>query len=185
MNRPPRDPAGNVLTLALICPVAGVHSTLDPWTGYWIYTFVDNLTLHFSETPAQEMKSQVLRALRLGTEPKNDLPGQGVLPTESLVEPQSLGIRVVSAPNPVRDVHTTTFKVLGICQCEVQGLQVEIYDLSGKLVWQDRTSASTLSWHTEDSLGRDLANGMYIYRALVKVGSEWIPTPIEKLAILR
>jgi len=27
MNRPPRDPAGNVLTLALICPVAGVHSS--------------------------------------------------------------------------------------------------------------------------------------------------------------
>ena len=75
--------------------------------------------------------------------------------------------------------------VLGICPCEVQGLRVEIYDLSGKLVWQDRTSASTLPWHTEDSLGHHLANGMYIYRALVKIDGEWIPTPIEKLAILR
>ena len=160
--------------------------TLDPWTGYWIYTFVDNLTLHFSETPVPEAKSQALRALRLGRKPEGDLPGQAAgSPTGSFVEAQSLDIRVVNAPNPVRGVHTTTFMVRGICQCEVQGLQIEIYDLSGKLVWQERTSASTLSWHTEDSHGRHLANGIYIYRALVKIGGEWIPTPIEKLAILR
>jgi len=155
--------------------------TLDPWTGYWIYTFVGNLTLHFSETPGLGVGTEPLTTA--GKEPKADPPVPTSSPSESPTEP--LSFRVINAPNPIQDTHTTTFKVLGICPCHVQGLRVEIYDLSGKLVWEGETLEQTLSWHTENELGQVLANGVYLYRAKVKVGSTWTLTPMGKLAILR
>ena len=94
-------------------------------------------------------------------------------------------IRVVPVPNPVRDVNTTTFRVLGICPCSVQGLRVEIYDLAGKLVWEGEAQAAELTWHTENLEGLPLANGVYLYKAYVKVGGEWMPTGVQKVAICR
>jgi hypothetical protein len=158
----------------------GDSVTLDPWTGYWIYTFVDNLTLHFSETPA--MGSEYLTTTA-GKEPKVGPPVPTSSPPESLTEP--LSIRVINVPNPIQDTHTTTFKILGICPCDVQELRIEIYNLSGKIVWEGETLEPTLSWHTENQLGQVLANGVYLYRAKVRVGNTWILTQIEKLVILR
>mgnify|MGYP003880843077 CR=1 FL=1 len=100
-----------------------------------------------------------------------------------VVHPPSRGMITVRAvPNPIRDVHTTTFTVRGV---DVEAIRVEVYDLSGRLVWQGEALGDELLWHTEDLLGRYLANGVYLYRAYVKVGGEWLVSELQKLAILR
>jgi len=43
-------------------------------------------------------------------------------------------LRVVMSPNPIRDVHTARFYVMGAMADEVEEIRVQIYDLSGRLV---------------------------------------------------
>lgn len=92
------------------------------------------------------------------------------------------GIRVLNTPNPIRDVHTTWFTVLGV---DAEALRVEVYDLTGRLVWRAETEGNELPWHTEDLTGLPLANGVYLYVAYVKVGGTWVKTEVQKLVILR
>ena len=128
----------------------------------------------------------------------NNFPGWAV--DNVLVEPAQVGqplsaaaaptgvprdLAVAPVPNPVRDVHTTVFRVQGLCPCSVEALRVEVYDLSGRLVWQAETPGGELVWHTEDLGGLPLANGVYLYKAYVKIGGQWIATQVQKVVILR
>jgi hypothetical protein len=92
------------------------------------------------------------------------------------------GLYVLSYPNPVRDVHTTTFAVRG---ADVEEIQVWIYDLDGHLVYEARGYGSELDWHTDASTGGFLANGIYIYAVDVLLGDEWVSFPLQTLAILK
>jgi hypothetical protein len=94
--------------------------------------------------------------------------------------PSSLTVKTV--PNPIRDVHSTTFIVEGV---NAELIWVEVYDLTGKLVWQGEGSGNELTWHTEDLTGLPLANGVYLYKVFVKVGETWIASDVRKLVILR
>jgi len=94
----------------------------------------------------------------------------------------SCSLTVKSVPNPIRDVHSTTFIVEGV---NAELIRVEVYDLTGKLVWQGEGSGNELTWHTEDLTGLPLANGVYLYKVLVKVGETWIASDVQKLVILR
>ena len=98
--------------------------------------------------------------------------------------PRSLAelISVFNVPNPVRDVHTTTFVVRGV---EAEKIRVEVYDLAGRLVWQGEGLGNELTWGTQDLTGLPLANGVYLWRVWVKVGEEWVVSAIQKLVILR
>lgn len=91
-------------------------------------------------------------------------------------------VEFFNEPNPVTDVHTTVFGVRGV---EVESIRVEVYDLSGRLVWKGEAVGNELVWHTEDLVGRYLANGVYLYVVYVKVGDTWIQSDIRKLAIFR
>ncbi|HEU68769.1 MAG TPA: T9SS type A sorting domain-containing protein [Candidatus Acetothermia bacterium] len=108
-------------------------------------------------------------------------------PLSALVVPtaadRSLGrLSVFNYPNPVRDVHTTTFAVRGV---ETEAMRVEVYDLTGRLVYKDEAAGSELVWHTQDLTGLPLANGVYLYKVYVKVGGSWIASEVQKLVILR
>lgn len=92
------------------------------------------------------------------------------------------GISFFNYPNPVRDVHTTTFAVRGV---EAEAIRVEVYDLSGRLVYTAEVAGSELVWHTQDQLGRYLANGVYLYRVHAKVAGTWISSELQKVAIFR
>ena len=74
-------------------------------------------------------------------------------------------LEVLVYPNPVKDVHTATFAVRGVA---VERMRVEIYDLSGRLVWKGEALGNELLWHTEDLSGLPLANGVYLYRVVVE-----------------
>jgi len=94
-------------------------------------------------------------------------------------------LRVVAYPNPIRDVHTATFKVMGPLAAEVEEIRVQIYDLSGHLVWEDAALGSELDWHTNSLSGDYLANGFYLYRVQVRIGANWIIQDTGKIAVLR
>ena len=94
-------------------------------------------------------------------------------------------IRVINVPNPITDVHTTSFRAEGVGPGEVDGLFVEVFDLSGRRVWSQRTTDSSLDWHTENAAGEYLANGVYLFRATVNVGGNWIEVGLGKLVVAR
>jgi hypothetical protein len=91
----------------------------------------------------------------------------------------------VAYPNPIRDVDTATFQVMGPMAAEVEEIRVQIYDLSGRLVWEDAALGSELDWHTDSLSGDYLANGIYLYRVQVRIGGSWINQDIGKIAVLR
>jgi len=92
---------------------------------------------------------------------------------------------VINEPNPVQDVHTTTFKVVGPAAAYVEAMRVKIFDASGRLVYEAEAEGPELEWHTQDLTGAYLANGVYLYRVEVKVAGNWIITEVKKLAIYR
>jgi len=94
-------------------------------------------------------------------------------------------LQVVAYPNPIRDVHTATFQARGTLAAEVEEIRVQIYDLSGHLVWEDAALGSELDWHTDSLSGDYLANGIYLYRVQIRIGGSWINQDIGKIAVLR
>ena len=89
------------------------------------------------------------------------------------------------APNPIRDVHTAYFNVAGPMALEVDELWVQIFDLSGSLVWEEQSTDAEIAWHTNSLSGEYLANGVYIYRVLVLVDGQWIIGRLDTFAVSR
>jgi VCBS repeat-containing protein len=168
------DPATNSYTSY------GASGVIEPWVGYWIRTYVDGLTLilpvydAINSPPSPPTSLLVPSAAELGLTP----PAPPVLPFTD----KKTGFMVLNYPNPIRDVHTTKFMVLG---AEVETIRVSIYDLSGRLVWRGEAPGNELTWHTDDLSGQFLANGVYLYIVEIKVGGQWIRTDVKKLVILR
>jgi hypothetical protein len=126
---------------------------------------IDNLVVKPAPTPTKALE---VTDLGLGWDVPEDFePGE---------------MKVLNIPNPVRDVHTTVFTVLGV---EAEGIKVEVYDLTGRLVWKGEAEGNELPWDTRDLTGLPLANGVYLYLVYVKVEGEWIVSDVQKLVILR
>mgnify|MGYP000464370039 CR=1 FL=1 len=159
----------------------GVYSsatTLDPWYGYWLRALVDGLTLRFAY------------ASRLATTGASCLGVKGAVPEgEELPPPPPsvsvAGFEFVNVPNPVKGVHTTTFKVRGPMASWVTEIKVQVFDLTGRLLWEGTAAGAELTWHTDDLTGAYLANGVYLYKVYVKVDETWISSDILKLVIQR
>jgi hypothetical protein len=67
-----------------------------------------------------------------------------------------------------------------------EAVRVELYDVSGVVVLYSESAGPELVWHTEDSAGQFLANGVYLYRMWVLVDGVWMPCPeTGKVVILR
>ena len=108
-------------------------------------------------------------------------------PTALETEPMEVGsaLSVIVFPNPVCDVHTAHFSLVGPRAAQVSGLRIEIFDLAGRLVWEGRCAGHELDWHTENLNGSYLANGMYIYVAFANVGSDWVRVSKRTMAVSR
>jgi len=84
-------------------------------------------------------------------------------------------------PNPVTG-RMVVFSVDGV---EAEALQVEVYDLGGRLVYKAETLGGQLTWDTLDATGKPVANGVYLVLAKVKVDGEWLAADLQKILILR
>ena len=157
---------------------------LDPWAGYWIYTYVNDVTLVFNDEPSrgESFSSSANGFLPLGPPTvQEESDATADLRVPSAIE----SVSVINAPNPIRGGYTTTFLVQGICLCRVSGLMVSVYGLDGRLVWEGRTTGPELEWNTISIDGERVLNGMYIYLSQVNVDGQWIPVEAGKLAVLR
>ena len=153
---------------------------IDPWTGYWIDTLVGSLTMILPlDTPYVPVVPTSLgsKALPAGVTPPPP-------PNTPMVSASML--QFGNDPNPVRDVHTTTFAVKGVMASLVQAIKVEIYDQSGRLVYTSgEIQGVSVDWHTNNNYGDYLANGVYLYRMYALVNGKWIVSQVKKLAIVR
>ena len=148
--------------------------------GYWVYTYKDNvtLTIPFNQPAPPSSSSLSIKELPAGlTPPPPPLP--------ELTETTD-GLEFTNEPNPVTDVHTTTFVVKGTLSSLVKAVKVEIFDLSGRLVYESpEVSGASFDWRTENNYGEYLANGIYLYRMYALINGQWIVSKVKALAILR
>jgi hypothetical protein len=142
-----------------------VFDSVDRWYNNYVGWLVDNIKIESAPTtgatPVSVMRIESGRSEERGT------------PAE---------LQVINVPNPVTDVHTTTFMVRSP---DVEAMRIRIFDLAGSLVYEEEISSNELVWHTENNFGEYLANGIYLYRASVLINGEWVETTVQKLVILR
>lgn len=139
--------------------------SVDKWYNNYIGWLVDNVRVEKTD-PAGASPLSTLNVGTLNLRPR-DLASR---------------ITVRNIPNPVRDVHTTTFLARGV---DIEAMKIQIFDLNETLIYEEEVPGNELVWHTVNDYGEYLANGVYFYRALVKIGSTWITTEFQKLVILR
>jgi len=97
--------------------------------------------------------------------------------------------KVLNYPNPFVDYtefwfnHNHPFETLDV--------MVQVYSISGKLVWQHQQSIITegflsrdISWDGKDNFGHKLAKGVYVYKLTVRTLTGKTTTKVEKLVIL-
>ncbi len=137
-----------------------VFDSVDQYNNLYVGWIVDNVRI-----------TKATSGSPLSAWAQEGVPGQG-----------TVQIGVLSFPNPVRGVDTTTFVARGV---DAEALKVEIYDLSGQLVYAQEVPGNELVWGTVDLRGRYVANGVYLYRAWVKVNGAWVAVGLQRLVILR
>ncbi len=93
------------------------------------------------------------------------------------VEPRVMTIeKFINAPNPF--AVTTTFKAVGV---GIESVSVKVWDLSGRLVFEDARPGDSITWD-----GEDLANGAYLYiMSATGVDKKTLTSKVQKLVILR
>ena len=97
--------------------------------------------------------------------------------------------KVLNYPNPFVDYtefwfnHNHPFETLDV--------MLQVYSISGKLVWQHRQSVISdgflsreISWDGKDNFGNKLAKGVYVYKLTVRTLTGKTTTKVEKLVIL-
>jgi len=155
-------------------------TTLNPWYGYWVRANVSGLSLkllYASGTPVSAGFAPMgPKALMVPA----DLPPMPPSPSVGADD-----LEFGNYPNPIVDVHTTTFAVKGAMAYLVESLKVQIFDLAGRLVYEAEEAGTSLDWHTDSDYGEYLANGVYLYKLYALVNGEWVVSETKKLAILR
>ncbi len=96
---------------------------------------------------------------------------------------------VLNYPNPF--VNYTEFWFNHNHPFENLDVMIQVYTISGKLVWQHRQEVLTqgflsreISWDGRDNFGNKLAKGVYVYKISVRTLSGKTAQKIEKLVIL-
>jgi hypothetical protein len=162
--------------------LADMGSALDPWKAYWIQTYVDNLEMILPLDEPYIPAGPGTSALSIKAVPEGLTPPPP--PNAPMVSAQMLEFG--NYPNPIKDVHTTTFEVKGALASLVEAIKVGIFDQAGRLVYESgQIAGASVDWHTDNDYGEYLANGVYLYKMYALVSGRWIVSDVRKLAILR
>ena len=169
-----------IYTYAATTGAYTMPSTMNPWYGYWVRANVSGLSLkllYASGTPVSASFAPMgPKALVVPA----DLPPMPPSPSVGADD-----LEFGNYPNPIVDVHTTTFAVKGAAAYLVEAIKVQIFDLAGRLVYEAEEAGTSLDWHTDSDYGEYLANGVYLYKLYALVDGEWVVSEVKKLAILR
>jgi parallel beta-helix repeat protein len=165
--------------------VYALDATLYPCLGYWVYTTQSNVKLTFPYPQPGLPGSGTASVLPLSALPNGmtpplppGIPGLTYEAVDDLV--------FTSFPNPVTDVNTVHFQVNSAAEASVEAVKLEIYDASGAVVYTSGEISDTcFDWHTDNSYGDYLPNGVYSYRMYAKVKGQWVVSGVEAVVILR
>ena len=115
--------------------------------------------------------------------PSGAIPEGWTSPTGEGTPGEFQVLSVQNTPNPVHDVHTTRFEVKGV---GIDQIEVQVFDLSGRLVFDSGWQPNGYEWHLETNDGDTLANGIYLYVVTVKgYNGQTVVTEVKKLAVYR
>lgn len=119
--------------------------------------------------------------------PNNKLIESKTVEKKFLVSNEAKLLYLYNYPNPFSDKTFFTFKLTQI----PDELKIRIYTMAGRLIKEITHTESELNydfnrieWDGRDEDGALIANGVYLYKVIMKKGSEVITT-IEKLAVVR
>jgi hypothetical protein len=69
---------------------------------------------------------------------------------------------------------------------DIDSMDVTVYSLDGKQIFQNESRSGTLIWNLRDDVGRPVANGVYLVRISAHGASGWsFMNPIKKVVVLR
>ena len=90
---------------------------------------------------------------------------------------------VYNYPNPVKSY--TKFVIEHDRPESVLNATVDIYDLSGRLVWSFKQSTlDEITWNVNDAYGQKLQTGVYLYRISIQSNSSQVYSKINKLMLI-
>jgi hypothetical protein len=119
--------------------------------------------------------------------PNNSTIEQTIVQKQFLVSNEAQILYVYNYPNPFSDNTYFTFKLTQI----PDEFKIKIYTLTGRLIKEIVKPEAELNydfnrieWDGRDEDGSLIANGIYLYKVIMRKGSETITT-IQKLAIMR
>ncbi|NMB83438.1 MAG: T9SS type A sorting domain-containing protein, partial [Ignavibacteria bacterium] len=119
--------------------------------------------------------------------PNNSTMESTTVQKKFLVSKNAKLLYVYNYPNPFSDETFFTFKLTQI----PDELKIRIYTLAGRLIKEIVRNEGELNydfnrieWDGKDEDGSSIANGVYIYKVIMKKGSEVI-TATQKLAVIR
>ena len=162
------------------------NGVLEPWKGYWFLAYSD-CDLWIPPAPCPPPPPQSLQRVDLQALMAQGIPTPPPPPMLSTMHESILAesVTVGNTPNPVRSHNTTTFFVSGPMSELVDAILLRIYDLSGVLVYEQEAGSTEIDWHTDNSTGDLLANGVYLYQIWIKSDGVWSPMEIRKVVVLR
>jgi len=104
-----------------------------------------------------------------------------------LVSNEAKILYVYNYPNPFKDATNFTFKLTQI----PDEIKIKIFTIAGRLVKELKLNSSQLNydfnkiyWNGKDEDGDQLANGVYLYKVIMKIGDK-TEAVTQKLAIVR
>jgi len=162
---------------------------LEPWQGYWFRAYTD-CSLIIPPVPCPPAPPSSVTYVTQSTWKDVESPPPPPSITDPISQEPTLtdgmainAVRVEAEPNPTSE--KATFAVHGVCWCQVSGLRVQIYDLSGNLVFSQESKQPQLEWYLDLPNGAVAANGVYLWRSWVNVTGNWQQMEVGKLAVER
>lgn len=162
--------------------------TLNPWSGVWLWSYIDAM-LFMPANSTSPFPLSVSHPLVLGVKEANSvlnrelsyhLPRLPFFPAEK-TKPTVFDVQAF--PNPATDEDSVTFTVKGE---GVQAINVEIFDLSGRRVFESGFVGNGFRWNLQNNKGRLLANGVYTYIITIRnFNGEVFTSKVKKIVILR
>jgi len=110
-------------------------------------------------------------------------PTTGATDLNVVVAAKVRSIEVTISPNPATAGDRVRFGARGVAG---DGIRVQVYDLAGRLVYDsDWQPGPAHQWNLQDTQGRLVANGVYLYWVEVRVDGKTVRTGVERLLVLR
>lgn len=158
----------------------------DKYTNSFSYTFSNtNPKMIINYKPTFENGEYTLKVI--AKNPNNRTIEQTIVQKQFLVSNEAQLLYVYNFPNPFSDKTYFTFKLTQI----PDELKIKIYTLTGRLIKDIVKPEAELNydfnrieWDGRDEDGSLIANGVYLYKVIVKKGGDVI-TATQKLAVVR